>query len=68
MSHCLSLALPSFPFALEDEISLVSLHSPSSTLIKPDQALLLLEAHILSSDIDYPNISALGPAEGQVSG
>lgn len=27
----------------------------------------MLEAHILSSDTDYPNISALAQAEGQVS-
>lgn len=60
MSHCLCLALPSFPFSLD-------LHACPQQLINQTRlGPSFARSCIISSDKDYPGISVLAQANGQV--
>lgn len=61
LSHCLSLALPSFPFSLDQHACLQQLIN--QTRLGPSFA----RSCIISSDKDYPGISVLAQANGQVT-
>lgn len=61
MSHCLSLALPSFPFSLDQHAC------PQQLINQTRLGSSFARSCTLSSDKDYPDISALAQANSQVT-